>query len=324
MKSRWLLPLLAVGVLSAAGPLSVSAWAEPAQEAAAMGTENVETEAAESEAADLTEKEKEYMVWATQFVASLHRQTGEIQLPDGVAKLTVPEDFYYLSPEDAERVLTEAWGNPGGQPTLGMLFPASVTPLDQGAWGVTIEYSEDGYVSDEDAHELNYADLLKDMQEDTSASNEDRAAAGFEAIELIGWAAQPYYDSTSHKLHWAQELKFGEAEENTLNYNIRVLGRKGYLLMNFVADMGQLREIEQNLDKVLAMAEFNDGYRYDQFDPEYDKMAAYGIGGLVAGKVLAKTGFLALALVFLKKFGVVILGGAVALGARLFKRKKAG
>lgn len=313
MKSRWLLPLLAASVMSVVSFTSPLVMAAPATEAAA----------AEPAAPALTEEEKQYIAWATQFVGSLNLQKGEIQLPDGVAKITVPDNFYYLSPEDTERVLAEAWGNPAGQKTLGMLFPAEFTPIDKGAWGVTIEYSEDGYVSDEDAHELDFSELLQGMKEDTTAENENRVNAGYEAIELIGWAAQPYYDSASHKLHWAQELKFGEAEENTLNYNIRVLGRKGYLLMNFIADMEQLPEIERNLDTVLAMAEFNDGYRYDQFDPEYDKMAAYGIGGLVAGKVLAKTGFLALALVFLKKFGVVILGGIAVMFGRLFKRNKA-
>lgn len=312
MSSRWLLPLLAACVLSVSPVVS------------AEGESQAVPASGEEQAPPLTDEEKQYIAWATRFVSSLKTQKGEIQLPDGVAKLTVPDNFYYLSPEDAEKVLTEAWGNPAGQNTMGMLFPDEFTPLDKGAWGVTIEYSEDGYVSDEDAHELDYSAMLKDMQEETRAANEERVKAGYEAVDLIGWAAQPYYDGTTHKLHWAQELKFGEAEENTLNYNIRVLGRKGYLLMNFVADMEQLPEIERNRDTVLAMAEFNDGFRYDQFDPEYDKLAAYGIGGLVAGKVLAKTGFLAMGLLFLKKFGVVIFGGLIALVGALFKRKKTG
>ncbi|MDV7395839.1 DUF2167 domain-containing protein, partial [Arthrospira platensis SPKY1] len=115
-----------------------------------------------------------------------------------------------------------------------------------------------------DAQELDYTEMLQDMQAETRDSNEVRVGAGYEPIELVGWAAQPFYDGVSHKLHWAQELKFGDADANTLNYNIRVLGRKGYLRMNFIADMDQLPEIERNLDSVLAMAEFNDGYRYDQ------------------------------------------------------------
>lgn len=311
MKSRWMPAVLAGWVLLAAQ----SVQAEYAAEA-------VPAQAAEQQV-QLSAEEKEYIAWAQTFVSSLNYQKGEIQLPGGVAKLKVPENFYYLSPADTERVLTEAWGNPAGSETLGMLFPDGLTPLDRGAWGVTIEYSEDGYVDDSDAKDIDYTDMLSDMQDETRAENEDRVAAGYEAIELVGWAAQPFYDEMSHKLHWAQELKFGAAEENTLNYNIRVLGRKGYLRLNFIADMEQLPEIEQNLESVLAMAEFNDGYRYDQFDPEYDKMAAYGIGGLVAGKVLAKTGFLAVALIFLKKFGVYIFFGLAFLVGKLFKRKKA-
>ena len=34
-----------------------------------------------------------------------------------------------------------------------------------------------------------------------------------------------------------EQIKFGDTEENTLNYNIRVLGRKGVLVLNFIAGM---------------------------------------------------------------------------------------
>src|SRR5690606_13039288 len=128
-------------------------------------------------------------------------------------------------------------------------------------------------------------------------------------IELIGWAATPYYDQQTNKLYWAKELKFGDYDEHTLNYNIRVLGRHGVLVLNFVAGMEQLPEIQKNLDSVLAMAEFTPGKRYAEFDPNLDQAAAYGIGALVAGKVLAKTGMLATALLFLKKFWFLLALG---------------
>ena len=41
---------------------------------------------------------------------------------------------------------------------------------------------------------------------------------------------------------------------------------------------------------VIAFTNFNEGNRYEDFDPELDKVAAYGIGALVAGKVAAKAG----------------------------------
>lgn len=293
--------------LCAVSIFSSSAWADvpaPADEAQAAMDEQAQIQA-----------------WIAQFEASLNRQTGTITLPGGVATLDVSENFYYLSPEDSQRVLVEAWGNPEGEPPLGMLFPAGKSPLDSDSWGVSIDYSEDGYVSDEDAHELDYTELLADMQASTQEESEERVRLGYEAIELVGWAAPPYYDSVEHKLHWAQEVSFGGEPDHTLNYNIRVLGREGFLRMNFIAGMDQLPEINRNLDSVLAMAQFNEGYRYDEFDPEYDKYAAYGIGGLVAGKVLAKTGLIAGLLIFLKKFGFIALLAVGGLAGKLFKRK---
>ena len=45
-----------------------------------------------------------------------------------------------------------------------MILPAKLSPLSAEGWGVVITYDEDGHVSDEDADQINYADLLKDMQ----------------------------------------------------------------------------------------------------------------------------------------------------------------
>ncbi|WP_064603791.1 DUF2167 domain-containing protein [Photobacterium sp. J15] len=270
-----------------------------------------------------TSEVDDYYEWATSVWNSLERQTGEIKLPAASATLNIPEDFYYLSSTDAETVLVDVWGNPPGQNTLGMIFPAGMTPFDSDSWAVTIRYEEDGYVSDEDANDINYSELLEQMKSDTKEENKDRVSQGYEAIELVGWAAAPYYDVKTHKLHWAKELKFGEDDINTLNYNIRVLGRKGVLVLNFIANMDQKDLIESKLDSVLALAEFEQGYKYTDFNSSTDKMAAYGLGALVAGKVAAKTGFLAAAILFLKKFGMFIVLGIGAFFKKLFRKKKA-
>ena len=285
----------------------------------AIAQENPPEQAAE--AADVSE-EAQYMAWAAQTWESLDRRIGDIPLPDAKATLTVPENFYYLNPTDAQTVLVDIWGNPPSELTLGMLFPADMTPFDASSWAVTIEYEGDGYVSDADADEIDYTDLLKQMQEDTRYASEERAKQGYPAIELVGWAAPPYYDAASHKLHWAKEISFDGDDLNTLNYNIRVLGRKGVLVLNFIAGMDQKTLIDSNLDTVLAMAEFNDGARYGDFNPDIDQVAAYGLGALVAGKVMAKAGIFAVILVFLKKFGVFIFVGIGALLRGIFGGKK--
>ncbi|HYQ71752.1 MAG TPA: DUF2167 domain-containing protein [Gammaproteobacteria bacterium] len=280
---------------------------------------------ASAQEAELSPEELAYLAWAQDIWESLDRRQGEIVLPGGVATLNVPETFYYLGPEDTEKVLVEVWGNlPGaGTESLGMLFPAEWTPFDDEAWGVTVEYEEDGYVSDAEADDIDYDKLLVEMQQSTREASRERVAQGYEAIELVGWASRPFYDKQSHKLHWAKELKFEGSPANTLNYNIRVLGRKGVLVLNFIADMDQKATIDASLDTVLALAEFNSGSRYADFNPDIDKVAAYGIGTLVAGKVAAKAGLFTVMLVFLKKFGVIVAGAVAVMMRRVFRRKTA-
>ena len=41
---------------------------------------------------------------------NLKYQQGEIDLRGGLAKLTVPKEFNYLGPDDAETVLVKLWG----------------------------------------------------------------------------------------------------------------------------------------------------------------------------------------------------------------------
>lgn len=258
---------------------------------------------------ELSEQEQQELEYYQSILESLEPQTGIIKLGNGLATLTVPEDFYFLDSADAEKVLVDLWGNVPGQNVLGMLFPAKYSPVDYESWAVTIDYVEDGFVSDEDATDIDYDQLLSDMQKDARAANKERIDAGYESVDLIGWAEAPHYDAASKKLYWAKELRFGGMDETTLNYEIRALGRRGILSMTFIAAADQLAEITQSREQVLAMAEFNDGNRYVDFDPSIDKVAAYGIGALVTGKIAAKTGMLAALLIFLKKFGVFILLG---------------
>jgi uncharacterized membrane-anchored protein len=255
------------------------------------------------------------------FWQAMDQAQGTIRIDAANVVLDVPDNYIFLNAKDAESVLVDAWGNMPGSNVLGMLMPAGVTPFDSNAWAVTIEYQEDGYVSDEEAEEIDYSELLSEMQADTLEASKNRVEQGYETIELIGWASQPYYDKQAHKLHWAKELKFGDYEQNTLNYDIRVLGRRGVLVLSFIAGMEQKAEIDAVLPEVLEIANFETGNQYADFNPDTDNYAAYGLGALITGKVLAKTGFLAMLVIFLKKFGVFIVIGIGALLKGLFSRK---
>ncbi|GGC59076.1 DUF2167 domain-containing protein [Undibacterium terreum] len=262
---------------------------------------------------------------AAEFEASLKFQQGKITLPGGIATLNLPPSFRYLGPDDAERVLVDAWGNPPGAKSLGMLFPADVSPLSANGWGVIITYSEDGHIKDNDADSIKYDELLKDMQESTVAANEERKKLGYDAMTLVGWAESPSYDKTTHKFYWAKELAVEKTAQHSLNYNIRVLGRKGVLVLNAVAGMDQIGQVRQEMQNVVAFTEFTKGNSYNDFDSSTDKVAEYGLAALVAGGVAAKLGFfgkifaLLLAAKKLLFVGIVAIGGAVA---KFFGRKK--
>ena len=242
---------------------------------------------------------------------SLQYERGTITIGQQLATLTVPAGFKYIKGKDADMVLEELWGNPPsgeGERSLGMLFPENSGPNDTSSlmYAIDITYSEDGYIDDSDAAEIDYDELLEEMQGDMVEANEYRRENGYEQVALIGWATKPFYDNAGKKLYWAKELQFGESEEHTLNYNIRVLGRKGYLQLNVIGGMEALNYIESHMDEILPAIDFNEGNRYADFNPKLDKVAAYGIGGLIAGKVLLKAGLLAKVGLLLAKFWKVI------------------
>jgi uncharacterized membrane-anchored protein len=233
-------------------------------------------------------------------------KTGTVSLGSDIATVALPDGYYFLDPASSEVVLTELWGNPPGASVLGMIFPRESSPLHD-TWGVTIEFDPMGYVSDEDAGQIDYDDLLATMQSDTLAANPERQKAGYPAVTLAGWAEPPHYIASERALYWAKDLVFEGEVEHTLNYNIRKLGRKGVLVVTFVAGMGQLGAVSRAAPDILQMVSFTEGNRYADFIPGTDTVAAVGLGGLIAGKVLAKAGLLVAILAFLKKGGVLIV-----------------
>ena len=75
------------------------------------------------------------------------------------------------------------------------------------------------------------------------------------------------------------------------------------------------------MEKIYALVEFEDGHRYSDFNPDIDTVAAYGIGGLIAGKVAMKAGLF----VLLAKGWKILVVGVIALVAgirQFFSRKK--
>ncbi|MET0243264.1 MAG: DUF2167 domain-containing protein, partial [Flavitalea sp.] len=262
-----------------------------------------------------------YKKYEDSIKSTLHYDKGTITLAGSKAKLKIPSNFKFLDSKQSRFVLEELWGNLPDETVLGTIFPENADPYTTGSYVFVVTYENMGYVKDDDVDDINYDDLLKEMKSDQAESNKRRQEAGIATMNLVGWATKPYYDKANNTLHWAKNLQVEGADENTLNYTVMLLGRHGILTLNAVASINDLKAVQAALPEVLKMPEFETGSTYKDFDPGVDNVAAWTIGGLVAGKVLAKAGFF----VLLLKFWKIIALGFVALGgyfAKFFKRKK--
>lgn len=261
--------------------------------------------------------------------AQLTPQTGDIRIPSANAVLHLGENYYFLPAEQARAILVDAWGNPpqAASDVLGIVFPAGKTFVDN-TWGAVITFQDSGYVSDDDAEATDYNEILAQIHEAEPSVNAQRTAQGYPAQHLVGWAQPPVYDRATHSVVWAQNIQITGDTDNSLNYDIRLLGRRGVLSLNMVTVMSQLAETRAAAQSFAASAEFESGSRYADYQSG-DRVAEYGVGGLVAAgvgvAVAKKAGFLAVLLIFLKKFGIFIVAGiALAFGAlrKLFRREE--
>lgn len=249
---------------------------------------------------------------------------GTVPVGD-VADVNLKSGYKFIPMDKAQMILHDLWGNPKRDDILGMVVKEDYKLSDLGAWAFVVSYEDDGYVKDEDADKIDYDELLKSMQEDEVESNKARVKEGYPEVHLKGWAAKPYYDKKTKVLHWAKNLQFGDEADPTLNYDVRILGRKGVLSMNAIGTIDQLADINNHIPDIVTMAVFKEGNKYADFTPGVDKVAAYTIGGLIAGKLIAKTGLAVLLLKNIKLILLALVGGFAGARKRiagLFRRKK--
>lgn len=308
MQSKWKCGLAAAALLAVAAPQ----WAQASgKDAPAAATQE---QAAVDAQLDALQKQ-------------LHPQSGLINVPGANARLNLGGRYYYLPAEEAKRVLTEAWGNPPDAVSgvLGMIFPAG-KQFDDETWGAVIQYEESGHVSDKDAASEDYDKVLTDMKSGEEQDNQSLKEQGYPTSRTVGWAQDPTYDSSKKVLIWARDIKFDGVDHDTLNYDVRTLGRTGVLSMNMVDSMGNLPKVRAAAAQLGAKVQFNPGARFADFNSSTDKLADYGLAGLVAGGagllVAKKVGLLGLLLVFLKKGLIVLIaagGGFIAWLKRKFR-----
>ena len=250
---------------------------------------------------------------------SEHPHWGDVMVPGADAMLHLGKAYYFLDAADAKRVIVEAWGNPpsAAEGVLGLVIPAGKNFSD--SWGAVVTWEASGWVDDKDASSTDYSHLIKQIQDGEDEENRQRQHDGFPTSHLIGWAQPPTYDAAAHSAIWARDIQFGGQHDDTLNYDVRLLGRRGVLSLNMVDSMPDLPQIRAAAKDLARTATFDPGARYADYKPGIDKSAGYGIAGLVAAGLgvaaAKKLGLLAVVLAFGKKFIVVVMAALAGVGA---------
>jgi uncharacterized membrane-anchored protein len=217
-------------------------------------------------------------------------------------KLDLPSGYAYLPPGPAAKVL-EKNGGFYNENLLGLV--ASTDPKED--WFVVARFEDSGFIKDNEKIEAD--EILSDLKDGAKEANEERTKRGFKPLTVDGWSEPPRYDAARHHLVWA--LIVSDPDGKSVNLNTRVLGRKGYVSLNLVTDPEKLAQYRRNAQTLLAVTSFTAGARYEDFNEKTDKVAEYGLAGLVlAGAGLGAAKLVKLGL--LAKFSKVIIAALIA------------
>jgi uncharacterized membrane-anchored protein len=227
------------------------------------------------------------------------------------AQVQVPTGYVFAGGADTRRIM-ETMQNPPNGRELGFVAPAGED------WFAVFEYDDVGYVKDDEKHSLDADALLQSIKDATAQGNEERRKRGWPTMTIIGWETPPRYNEDTHNLEWCVRA---ESEGHpVVNYNTRLLGRGGVMEVTLVTDPETLAETLPKFKTMLGGFGFVEGQKYSQFR-QGDRMAAYGLTGLIAGggvAVAAKSGLFK----WIWKGLVAAVIGLGALFKKIFSREK--
>jgi uncharacterized membrane-anchored protein len=190
-----------------------------------------------------------------------------------------------------------------------------------------LSFNEEGHISVEDWSEIDPAAMLKEISDKTEQSNLERRKNGSNRLHVTGWLQQPTLDRVTNTVYWTFGAR-GDDNIELINSVALRLGRTGFEKLVWITDKPHFIPAGGGgeLDVMLRAHNFDPGHRYADFTTG-DKVAAYGVAGLVAsvaGVKLAKVAAAAGGLILLKKFGAILLLPFLFLFGyikRLFTRK---
>ncbi|HEY1081437.1 MAG TPA: DUF2167 domain-containing protein [Prosthecobacter sp.] len=227
-----------------------------------------------------------------------------------MAEVKIPEGWRFTD-GNGTRSLLRMYNNIPGTSELGML-----TTEGHGPW-VIFEFDDSGYVKDDEKDKLNADEMLKSLREGQDEGNKQRREMGLPELQLLGWAVPPRFNDKTKNLEWA--LRVGSKNGISINYSTRLLGRSGVMEVDLVCGPEEMDSLIPQYQNIIAGFSYVTGNTYAEYR-EGDKLAKYGLTGLIAGGgavAAAKMGLFAKLGGFVAKLGKGIIVVIIAIGAAL-------
>jgi uncharacterized membrane-anchored protein len=186
-------------------------------------------------------------------------------------------------------------------------------------WFIVFEFDNVGFVKDDDKDKLDADAMLKSIKAGTEQGNERRRKMGAPDLHVVGWEQPPKYNPESHNLEWA--IRAESQGEPIVNYNTRLLGRKGVMEVSLVVAPDKMLATLPVFQTLMKDYSFKQGERYAEYKSG-DKVAKYGLAALITGGAAAvayKTGLLGKLGVLFAKAGKFLILGVIAVVAVIKK-----
>jgi uncharacterized membrane-anchored protein len=260
-------------------------------------------------------------VWDAAMAAA---KTGPADVPlADQAVLHLPAAEVFVPQPQADRLL-QAMGNPGANPEiLGLILPRD----PRATWAMPVRFHKSGFIKDDDARTWDAEAMLRSLRDGTEEQNRARERAGQPGMEVIGWSDPPRYDPAQQRLTWAITARaVGAAPDapRSVNYNTFALGREGYFSLNLLAALADLPALRPVVDKQVAALDYNPGKRYADFNPKTDRVAGYGLVGLVVEAADHRDSVVARALAFVHQYAALFVAGLAVLAAIVIAWRRRG
>lgn len=224
------------------------------------------------------------------------------------SEIDLPAGFLLWQGEQAKEIMRQEGNDVEG--TIAVMFKAD----SAGTWGVVIDYDDRGYVSDDDADELDASSLLSDYQKGTLAQNAQRKQMGLPELFIDGWSEKPAYHKAQHQLVWG--LDAHSTNGKSINFFTNVLGRNGLLSVDLIGPADTIAQAKQEAAPLFAGLRFKKGARYEEHEKD-DKSSGVGLRALILGGTgvgvvaAAKGGGFFVALLLILKKGIIVVVAAV-------------